>query len=249
MNTKKLSFIGYLSFGCLLLSALLYGLDFLIFRDAHTLFLYLLSSLAFLPLEIFIVVLIIERIIDQSERKAKLQKLNMVLGAFFNDLGNRLLRDMLESFNNKEEIARHLNLKENWGKKEFQRAAEYADKLKIEIDYKNMNLAELKIYFAQKREFLMTLLGNPSLLEHDHFTDLLWAVTHFDEELESRTSVENLPEADLKHLAGDIERLYGRLVVEWLDYIEHLHTNYKFLYSLVLRTHPFQENPSAVIKK
>jgi len=75
-----------------LLSALLYGIDFLVFRDAHTLFLYLMSSLAFLPLEIFIVVLIIERIVDQSERKVKLQKLNMVLGAFFNDVGNHLLR-------------------------------------------------------------------------------------------------------------------------------------------------------------
>jgi hypothetical protein len=245
---KKFSFIGYLSLGCLLLSVLLYGIDYLIFRDAHTLFLYLLSSLAFLPLEIFIVVFIIERIVDQNERKAKLQKLNMVLGAFFNDVGNQLLRGLLDNFNNKAEIAKHLNLANSWGKKEFQEASAYADKLKIEIDYKNMNLAELKVFFAKKREFLMTLLGNPSLLEHDHFTDLLWAVTHLDEELESRTSVENLPEADLKHLAGDIERLYGRLVVEWLDYIEHLHMNYPFLYSLVLRTHPFQEHPSAVIK-
>ena len=172
----------------------------------------------------------------------------MVLGAFFNDVGNHLLRGMLDNFDNKAEIAKHLNLKDSWGKKEFQEAADYADKLKIEIDRHDMNLAELKVFFAQKREFLMTLLGNPSLLEHDHFTDLLWAVTHLDEELESRDSVENLPEADLIHLAGDIERLYGRLVVEWLDYIEHLHNNYRFLYSLVLRTHPFQDNPSAVIK-
>jgi hypothetical protein len=245
---KKFSFIGYLSIGCLLLSLLLYGIDYLIFHDLHTLFLYLLSSLAFLPLEIFIVVLIIERIIGQNERKAKLQKLNMVLGAFFNDLGNHLLRGLLENFNNKAEISKYFNLKDSWGKKEFREAADYAQTLKIEIDYKNMNLAELKVFFVQKREFLMTLLGNPSLLEHDHFTDLLWAVTHLDEELESRPSVENLPDADLKHLAGDIERLYGRLVVEWLDYTEHLHTNYRYLYSLVLRTHPFQENPSAVIK-
>ncbi len=245
---KRFSFIAYLSLGCLLLSALLYSIDYLIFRDAHTLFLYLWSSLAFLPLEIFIVVLIIERIIDQSERKVKLQKLNMVLGAFFNDVGNHLLHRLLDNFINKAEISKHLNLKESWGKKEFQEAADYAEHLKIEIDYRDMNLAELKVFFGQKREFLMTLLGNPSLLEHDHFTNLLWAVTHLDEELESRSSVENLPEADLKHLAGDIERLYGSLVVEWLDYIEHLLANYRFLYSLVLRTHPFQEHPSAVIK-
>ena len=204
MNTKKISFIAYLSIGCILLSLLLYGIDFLVFRDAHTLFLYLMSSLAFLPLEIFIVVLIIERVVDQSERKAKLQKLNMVLGAFFNDVGNHLLRGLLENFDNKAEISKHFNLKDSWGKKEFQAAAEYADKLKIEIDHHDMNLVELKVFFAQKREFLMTLLGNPSLLEHDHFTDLLWAVTHLDEELESRDSVENLPEADLVHLADDL---------------------------------------------
>jgi len=28
------------------------------------------------------------------------------------------------------------------------------DKLKIEIDRRDMNLAELKVFFAQKREFL-----------------------------------------------------------------------------------------------
>jgi hypothetical protein len=245
---KKLSFIGYLSLGCLLLSALFYGIDYLVFRDAHTLFLYLWSSLAFLPLEIFIVVFIIERIVDRNERKAKLQKMNMVAGAFFSEAGSFLLRDLLEDFKNKAEITKHLNVNKNWGKKEFGVATNYADHLKIEIDHHNMKLAELKVFLAQKRDFLMTLLGNPSLLEHDRFTDLLWAVTHLDEELESRTSFENLPEADLKHLAGDIQRLYDNLASEWLDYVQHLHTNYPFLYSLVLRTHPFQENPSAVIK-
>jgi len=245
---KRLSYIVYLAIGCVLLSVLLYGIDYLIFRDAHTLFLYLMSSLAFLPLEILIVVLIIERIIDQSERKAKLQKMNMVAGAFFSEAGNYLLRDMLDDFDNKAEISKWLNVKESWGKKEFRDAVAYADHLKIEIDHHNMNLIGLKEFLSGKRDFIMTLLGNPSLLEHDRFTDLLWAVTHLDEELESRTSFDNLPEADLKHLAGDIQRLYDNLASEWLDYVQHIQTNYRFLYSLILRTHPFQEKPSAVIK-
>jgi hypothetical protein len=245
---KRLSFIVYLAIGCLLLSVILYLIDYLIFRDAHTLFLYLMSSLAFLPLEILFVVLIIERVLAQSERKVKLQKMNMVAGAFFSEAGNYLLRDMLDDFENKAEISKWLNVKESWGKKEFRNAVAYADHLKIEIDHHNMNLAELKEFLAKKRDFMMTLLGNPSLLEHDRFTDLLWAVTHLDEELESRTSFDNLPEADLKHLAGDIQRLYDNLASEWLDYVQHIQTNYRFLYSLILRTHPFQEQPSAVIK-
>ena len=219
---KRLSFIVYLAIGCLLLSVILYLIDYLIFRDAHTLFLYLMSSLAFLPLEILFVVLIIERVLAQSERKVKLQKMNMVAGAFFSEAGNYLLRDMLDDFENKAEISKWLNVKESWGKKEFRNAVAYADHLKIEIDHHDMNLAELKEFLAKKRDFMMTLLGNPSLLEHDRFTDLLWAVTHLDEELESRTSFDNLPEADLKHLAGDIQRLYDNLASEWLDYVQHI---------------------------
>ena len=158
---KKFSFIGYLSLGCLLLSALFYGIDYLIFRDAHTLFLYLWSSLAFLPLEIFIVVLIIERIIDQSERKAKLQKLNMVLGAFFNDMGNKLLRGLLDNFNNKAEISKHLNLANSWGKKEFQEADDYAHILKIEIDYRNAYSDENGHLSAAKRAACPGQIGHP----------------------------------------------------------------------------------------
>jgi len=119
---KRLSFIVYLAIGCLLLSVILYLIDYLIFRDAHTLFLYLMSSLAFLPLEILIVVLIIERVLAQSERKVKLQKMNMVAGAFFSEAGNYLLRDMLDDFENKAEISKWLNVKESWGKKEFRNA-------------------------------------------------------------------------------------------------------------------------------
>ena len=86
----------------------------------------------------------------------------------------------------------------------------------------------------------------PSLLEHDRFTDLLWAVTHLDEEFEARPSVSGLSVKDLEHIAGDIQRLYDHLASEWLDYVEHLKANYPFLYSLILRTHPFQEHPSPI---
>jgi hypothetical protein len=91
------------------------------------------------------------------------------------------------------------------------------------------------------------MLENPNLLEHDRFTDLLWAVTHLDEELEARTSFIGLPEKDLEHLAVDIQRMYDHLASEWLDYVQHLREKYPYLFSLVLRTHPFQEHRSPVI--
>ena len=45
----------------------------------------------------------------------------------------------------------------------------------------------------------------------------------------------------------DIKRLYGHLAAEWVAYAEHLQANYPFLFSLVARTHPFQEHPSPIV--
>jgi hypothetical protein len=192
-------------------------------------------------------VFIIERLLARRERQAKLEKLNMVVGAFFSELGNYLLQDLLQHFDNRLQISSHLNVSEGWTKKEFQKAVDFAYHLKVEVDCRNIDLGRLKAFLAEKRTFLLTLLENPSLLEHDRFTDLLWAVTHLDEELEARPSLIGLPENDLEHLAVDIQRMYDHLASEWLDYVQHLKSKYPYLFSLVLRTHPFQEKQSPII--
>ena len=111
----------------------------------------------------------------------------------------------------------------------------------------NIDLEGLKAFLIQKRAFLLRLLENPNLLEYDRFTNLLWATFHLTEELEARPSLSNLPDADLQHIAIDIQRVYQRLAAEWVFYVEHLKANYPFLFSLVLRIHPFQEHPSPVV--
>jgi hypothetical protein len=116
------------------------------------------------------------------------------------------------------------------------------------VDSNSLDLVRLKEFLSARREFLLTLLENPSLLEHDRFTELLWAVTHLDEELEARQSLADLASKDLEHIAGDIRRMYDHLASEWLDYAEHLKTNYPYLFSLILRTHPFQDHPSPIVK-
>jgi hypothetical protein len=227
-------------------SALFYFVHYLIFRDPHHIFIYLLGDFAFLPLEVFLVVIVIERILTRREKQAMLHKLNMVIGAFFSEIGNYLLADLIKYFDNREEISRNLNVAGAWTAKDFKRADAFAYKLKIDFDIRRIDLEELKRFLSQKRMYLLTLLENPNLLEHDRFTDLLWATTHLDEELEARPSLKNLPASDLEHLTVDIERMYDHLASEWLDYIQHLKATYPFLFSLVLRTHPFQEKPSAV---
>ena len=171
----------------------------------------------------------------------------MVIGTFFSEVGNDLLRDLLSHFRNKEDISLYLNVTGSWTNNDFRKAAKFAYHLPVDIDHNKLNLDHLKEFFSDKRGFILTLLENPSLLEHDRFTDLLWAVTHVDEELKARPSLSNLPDKDLNHIAADIQRMYDHLASEWIDYVEHLKTDYPYLFSLILRTHPFQEHPSPLI--
>ena len=87
------------------------------------------------------------------------------------------------------------------------------------------------------------------LLEHEAFTDLLRAVFHLTEELAFRKDVKTIPPSDRKHLAGDIKRGYVLLVHQWLAYMEYLKKHYPYLFSLALRTNPFDQNASPIVKE
>jgi len=229
------------------ISGLTYLLHYYIFRDVHHIFIYMVGDLAFLPLEVFLVVIVIERILARREKAAILQKLNMVVGAFFSEVGTQLLQRLLSCFDKHKDIQQQFAIAQNWNHADFKKAIAFTTAMEDNPHCLNIDLEGLRTFLILKRPFLLSLLENPNLLEHEHFTDLLWATFHLAEELEARPSVENLPETDLEHIAGDIKRLYGHLAAEWISYAEHLKLRYPFLFSLVVRTHPFQEHPSPVV--
>ena len=68
------------------------------------------------------------------------------------------------------------------------------------------------------------------------------------EELAARPALDGLPPSDLKHLEGDVQRVYGALAAEWLRYGRHLQRAYPYIFSVIVRTHPLQDHPSAIVK-
>jgi hypothetical protein len=107
----------------------------------------------------------------------------------------------------------------------------------------------MRVFLLEKRDFLLRLLENPNLLEHESFTDLLWAVFHLTEELAHRPKCRELHPRDREHLGKDIQRAYVLLIREWLGYMRHLKNNYPYLFSLAVRVNPFDPNASAEIKE
>ncbi len=227
------------------LSVLFYTIHYVWFRDSHHIFIYLVGDIAFVPIEVLLVTLIIHRLLEQREKAILMQKMNMVIGTFFSEVGNGLLKHFVEL--NKRALVgnTHLIVSGEWTDRDFNEAVKFAAGIKPDIDTQTGDLDGLKDFLKEKRVFLMRLLENQNLLEHDSFTDVLWAVFHLLDELEARDDLSGLHEKDYQHLAVDINRAYYRLISEWLLYMKHLKKSYPYLFSLAVRTNLFKENPSA----
>jgi hypothetical protein len=215
------------------------------FHDARTFLFYMALDVAFIPVQVLLVTLIISNILAYREKRAMLNKLNMVIGAFFSQIGTRLLKDFSAIDPDAGKLGEYLRIESQWNSKEFANVHIRLASHHYTVDWSTEAFESLQKLLVKERGFLLGLLENQNLLEHESFTDLLWAVFHLAEELACRDSLVNLPETDRRHLVGDTKRAYRLLLLQWLDYMKHLKNNYPYLFSLAIRTNPF--NPDADI--
>ncbi len=244
MNDKRWRLI--LGASLLAASTALYLVHFLIFRDSYHIFIYLLGDIAFLPVQVLLVTMILNELLERRSRQDLLHKLNMVIGAFFAETGTELL-GLLASFDSVADALRDdMVPAPGWTDRQFADAGAAIAAHDFKMDATRGDLIVLRDYLVKQRPFLLRLLENQNLLEHQSFTDTLWAVFHIADELAHRDDFASLPASDLAHLSGDIKRAYAALAVQWLAHLQHLKANYPYLFSLAVRTNPF--DPTARIE-
>ena len=246
---KIFSWTFFMTLTLLCASALAYTIHYFIFKDSHHIFIYMVGDLGFLFLDVLLVILLLERLLNRRDKKALLSKLNIVIGTFFSEVGLGLLKRINVFVKNWQELEKDCDITQEWNKKDFKKAIKSAQEFPFAIDIRVKDLVELREYLIQKRSCMMRMLENPNLFEHDTFTDLLWAVFHLSEELTFRgDELEELPESDYQHLAGDLRRAYSRLTTQWLEYMQHLKSTYPFLFSLAARVNPMNPSASPIVK-
>lgn len=227
----------------LLVSLVLYLVDYFMFGRAEEIGFGFMSNVAFLPVYVLFVTLMIERVLKEREREAMIKKLNMVIGIFFSEVGSMLLHDFVSFFPDGEDLSRRLRVTGHWRDEDYQAARNFLKGQDIRLDPRIGDLPALKAFLAEKKGVMLSLMENPNLLEHESFTDLLWAVFHLIEELQARRDLAALPQSDLDHLGGDMKRAHTHLLIEWLSYMAHLQKDYPYLFSLAVRMNPM--NPEA----
>jgi len=235
--------------GLVLLSLAMYTAHYLIFHDEHHLFIFFTGDLAFIPIEILIVTLIIDQMLESRERKSRMEKLNMVIGTFFSTLGTPLLAMLSRADPGIGAVRSQLVIGDNWQAGQFIEVKACLDSHACAVAGDRIDLEALRSFLLGSEEFIIRLVENPMVFEHESFTGLLLAVSHLNEELKARGDLSGLPPADIAHLGTDISRVYERLVPEWLKYMEYLKNHYPYLFSLAMRTNPFDESASVVVQE
>ena len=225
-----------------------YYVHWLVFRDVEHIFLYFIGDVAFVFFEVLLVTLVIHRLLHHREQKAVLNKINMLIGAFFSELGTDLLRIFATFDGRAHKIKDHLSAPDDWSESEFLNIRDTVEQHDSNIETGESDFATVDGILQKNKNFLLDLLQNQNLLQNEPFTDLVWAVYHLAKEMEHRGDLSDLPSNGRQHLNTDIERVYELMLVQWMDYIQHLRRCYPHLFSLADRTNPFNLKTSVEVK-
>ena len=232
----------------LVLSLLIYLLQLARFHSPHDTFFYFMQDLAFLPVQIALVSIALGKVINMREKRERLQKTHIMISAFFSEIGTELMNRLVLCGNIVDELDPHLNIEARWTAKDFREAAALVKNKTLPVNCSINNLEDIKTLLTEKRMFLLVLLGNPTLLEHEAFTDMLWAILHLTDELLARSSLNGLPDTDITHLNNDVRRALGTLLVHWIGYMNYIKADYPFLFSLETRRNPLNRSSEIVVR-
>jgi hypothetical protein len=188
-----------------------------------------------------------EMMLNRREKRNRAQKLNMVIGLFYSEVGTQLMARLTKACPRMDRVRRDLVITGDWSDGDFLAMDKSFGKYDFTIDTSKIDLEDLKGFLGKHKSLLLRLLENPALLENEAFTELLRASFHLNDELLNRRDLRNLPASDVGHLAGDLKRVYTLLVKHWLVYMKHLKDNYPYLFSLAMRTNPFDKDATPVV--
>lgn len=193
-----------------------------------------------MPIQVAIVTFIINRFLNIIEQRKKTKKINVIISTFFTEVGTSIMMVMSEFNRNNIDIYNAIRTDE-LKKSNQNQIKKLVKAFKYDIYADPDKLNKLASLLADKKAFMLSLLENSNLLEHDSFTDMLWAVFHVGDELQSRGNLRDLSQNDIDHLSSDLLRAYSAIILEWVNYIFYLHDEYPFLYELAKKKNPFNQ--------
>lgn len=222
----------------IVLSLILHYAHYLIFRDAHHTLIFLFADIAFIPMEVFFTSIVLERLLERRDHEAIVEKLNMLIGLFFTELGTDILSLIVIGDGYLEDLRKDSTIQRNGETIAFDKLREDINSHHFNVDINKIDVKSLKDKLDSNKDLLVTLISNNNLHTNEKFTEMLMSLMHLKEELDSRYTT-GINDYELVHLEKDISCCYGLLTYEWAEYMKYLSSNYPVLFSKALINNPF----------
>ena len=224
-NKKNIIIISVL----LAISACIYGMQILIFKDVRNTEFYIFQDMAFIPISIAITTVVVGELLDINNKRDSRQKTRMLTSTFFSDIGFELMSMLALVSNIDEELLHTIN------------DTELSESDKIAAIKKSdftVN-ADMGIYtiirdviIASKTDILI-LSSNPMLYDHEYFSDLLWELLHLMDEFRLRGDYVKLTPNDLTELNSDFAQVLELLLINWVVNAKYLKETYPNFYRTI----------------
>lgn len=213
------------------ISIIMYFFHYKIFGDFKNTMYYTFLDIAFIPVNVLIVTLVFQNILERKEKQRIMEKLNMLIGLFFNEIGCSIMiilvkgdiraKNLISSFDDLKQVEKNILCHEH------------------NIDISRIDIDSLYKILSTNKNIIISLIGNQNILEHETFSELLMSVTHLLDEISFRKS-HGMDEDDLKHIEKDVIRVYKLITFEWVVYLKYLKGEYPYLYSSAIKLNPFE---------
>lgn len=116
---KTISWEIRLGISLVILSSLIYTLKYFILGDPVNTYMYIFNAAGFLPLNVLFVTIVINKLLSIRAQRERLEKVNMVIGMFYSEIGTEMLACLSHNDPGVSKIKDHLLVSDRWSEKDF----------------------------------------------------------------------------------------------------------------------------------
>ncbi|MEA5084958.1 MAG: hypothetical protein VB018_12555 [Lachnospiraceae bacterium] len=124
------------------LSAITYYVQYLLFHQTENTVFYLLQDLAFVPIQVGMVTLIINRFLNEMDNRKKIKKINVIISTFFIEIGVPIISTISKFNGNNDILFEKISIKE-MSSKEYNKLIKEVKEFKFDIYAEPSKLDEL----------------------------------------------------------------------------------------------------------
>jgi hypothetical protein len=160
----KLNWEARLAIFLVALSVCIYSLKFLVLKNPGDTLNYILNSAGFLPINVLLVTIVLNKLLAIRSKRERMEKMNMVIGTFYTEIGTRLIKDIARSDPDAGRLGGSLIMGSEWDDGAFAEVQKKVAGYDYKVEVSAIDLVRFHEFLSSRRDFMLRLLENPVLL-------------------------------------------------------------------------------------